>query len=483
MMEVATHPALATARRDAFVLRAPRIGLLERRALLLLGDLLIVNLSLLLVTQFAPRPLWLGMAVAPPPQLIWFAVASVVWLLIAPLLDCYDLSIAGNRFTGPYRAVTAGALALIVYSFVPFVTPAVMQSRLVHGVLVATMLPQLGLWRLGFALIAGQGLAAHRALIVGAGLSGQRMLEALQQFGANAHLPIGFVADSGADLVSPNGKPTVLGSTADLPRLIQVTAADELIVCNDGPMPAEAYRAITAAYESGVRVTTMAQLYESLTGRIPVEHIGDQWMTVLPQAGAAHTSYAIVKRGIDVGGALVGLVVAAAIFIPLSVAILLDSGWPIFFTQERLGRRGRPFRIYKFRTVLPNRGAKPGQSIWERKATQPTRLGALLRKVRLDELPQFWNVLKGDMSLVGPRPLVPEEVEELQRHIPFFRSRLLARPGLTGWAQIKGRYGTQMADELEKLQYDLYYVRHQSVALDLIILLKTIAVVLRLAGR
>src|SRR6266508_5441560 len=164
MMDAATHPALAPVRRSSFVVRAPRIGLLERRALLLLGDLLIVNLSLLLVTQFAPRPIWLGMATAPPPRLVWFLVISAAWLLIAPLWDCYDLSIAGNRFTGPYRAVTAGLLALIVYSLIPFVTPPVMQSRLVHGVLVATTLPLLVLWRLLFALVAGQGLAAHRAL-------------------------------------------------------------------------------------------------------------------------------------------------------------------------------------------------------------------------------------------------------------------------------------------------------------------------------
>jgi len=309
------------------------------------------------------------------------------------------------------------------------------------------------------------------------------MLAALRQFGANAYLPIGFVDDGAIEPAAVNGKPSVLGSTEDLPRLIQATGADELIVCNEGAMSAEAYRAITIAYESGVRVTTMAQLYEDLTGRIPVEHIGDQWITVLPQASAAHASYALVKRGIDLIGALVGLATTAVLFIPIAVAILIDSGWPVLFTQERLGRRGRPFRIYKFRTVLPNGGAKRGQSIWERKATQPTRLGALLRKVRLDELPQFWNVLKGDMSLVGPRPFVPEDIEELQQHIPFFRSRLLVRPGLTGWAQIKGHYGTKMADELEKLQYDLYYVRHQSIALDLVILLKTIAVILRLAGR
>jgi lipopolysaccharide/colanic/teichoic acid biosynthesis glycosyltransferase len=179
----------------------------------------------------------------------------------------------------------------------------------------------------------------------------------------------------------------------------------------------------------------------------------------------------------------VGMLLLGLLALPIALAVKMGSKGPVMFSQERVGRGGRTFRIYKFRTLPVTEGGPRNQTIWERKVTRPTRVGRWLRKLRLDEMPQFWNVVKGDMSLVGPRPFVPDDVEELQRHIPFFRARHLVRPGLTGWAQIRAKYGTTLEDEMAKLQYDLYYIRHQSLAFDLAILIKTIAVLLRLAGR
>lgn len=464
--------------------RAFSLAIAERRALLLFGDVVAVNGALAAVLQFAPRPEWLDAVAREGLGLLqWYAVLTMLWLFCAAVTDSYDPAVAGSRFASPYRVACVTLLVFVVYSFVPFLTPPALKSRLVWTAATGAAIVAVSIWRVAYAVGTGHALLAHRVLIVGAGEAGRLVAEAMAAVGPAAYRVLGFIDDSTEDAGRWAGEVPILGTSMDLHQAIQDTAATEIVVAVNGPLPAEAYRGIAEAYEAGIRVSTMVQVYEGLTGRIPVEHIGDHWLTVLPQETSARTSYAVFKRTVDIAGGLVGLLATAVLFVPISLAIWLDSGRPILFSQARLGLRGRTIRIDKFRTVRPRTDSEAALSIWERKNVAPTRVGRLLRKARLDELPQFWSVLRGDMSLVGPRPFVPEEVQELEKEIPFFRSRLLVRPGLTGWAQVRAGYGTSIDDELEKLQYDLYYVRHQSLALDLIILIKTVAVVLRLAGR
>jgi lipopolysaccharide/colanic/teichoic acid biosynthesis glycosyltransferase len=225
----------------------------------------------------------------------------------------------------------------------------------------------------------------------------------------------------------------------------------------------------------------MDPVYEALTGRVPVEHVGSYWMVSLPRP-APRLTYAVIKRLTDVVLAAIGLVVMAAVFPFVALAIYLDSPGPVFFWQERIGRHGKPFSLVKFRSWTAD-GHGTGRAIRGRYPRRGiTSVGLFLRRTRLDELPQFWNVLKGEMSLIGPRPFVPQEVEALDRQIPFFRARLLVRPGLTGWAQVNHGYSNAMADASVKLQYDLYYLKHQSLYLDLVIVLKTIGVMMLFKG-
>jgi lipopolysaccharide/colanic/teichoic acid biosynthesis glycosyltransferase len=246
-------------------------------------------------------------------------------------------------------------------------------------------------------------------------------------------------------------------------------------------LSADLDRALIAAYEAGIEVRPMAPVYEALTGRVPVEHVGSYWMVSLPRP-APRLTYAIVKRLTDITLSAVGLIVMVGAFPIVALAIFLDSPGPVFFRQERLGRHGKPFSLIKFRTWSTGSDGTDRATAGRYAKRGVTSVGRLLRRTRLDELPQFWNVLKGEMSLIGPRPFVPEEVEDLDRHIPFFRARLLVRPGLTGWAQVNHGYSNAMADASVKLQYDLYYLKHQSLYLDLLIVLKTIGVMLRFKG-
>ncbi len=240
-----------------------------------------------------------------------------------------------------------------------------------------------------------------------------------------------------------------------------------------------------ACREQGFHVTTMQAVYERMLGRVPVEHIGRNISAVLPEddRGPGERLYVLGKRAAD-------LLIAGLTMIPLGLIIplvaLLNLPWnrgPLFYRQVRVGKAGRPFSVIKFRTMVTNAEEETG-AVWAR-AGDPrvTPVGRLLRKARIDELPQVINVLRGEMSIIGPRPERPEFVEMLAREIPFYRARHAVRPGLTGWAQVKYGYGNTVEDARIKLEYDLYYVRQAGFYLDALILLKTLAVVLRLQGK
>jgi exopolysaccharide biosynthesis polyprenyl glycosylphosphotransferase len=214
-------------------------------------------------------------------------------------------------------------------------------------------------------------------------------------------------------------------------------------------------------------------VYESTSGKIPVEHIGDQWYTSLPIEQSVTPFYACWHKVMDLAFGFLGLILLGLISLPLSLMIYLDSPGSIFYSQERIGLRGRPFRIYKFRSMRTD-AEQNGSAQWATKNDpRVTRIGRFLRATHLDELPQVLNILCGDMSLIGPRPERAEFTAKLEKTIPFYSCRLAVKPGLTGWAQVKHHYASTENDTLIKLQYDLYYIKHQSFMLDIFIILQT----------
>jgi lipopolysaccharide/colanic/teichoic acid biosynthesis glycosyltransferase len=246
------------------------------------------------------------------------------------------------------------------------------------------------------------------------------------------------------------------------------------VLANAGHAHTAVFDQLTNLGEAGVEVVQMSTLYEQVTGCIPVRHLGNYWWAVLPRP-TSDTFYWLAKRIMDILLALVGLAILGVLLPLLWPIMRLQTGGSLFFSQARIGRYGRLFSIRKLRT-LPVTSS--GELDWQARkvANHPTPLCARVRAIGLDEVPQLLNVLRGDMSLVGPRPYVPEEVDEFQRQIPFFRSRALVPPGLTGWAQINYGYGLSLDDEVEKLQHDLFYIGHQSTYLDLLILARTVLV-------
>ena len=233
-----------------------------------------------------------------------------------------------------------------------------------------------------------------------------------------------------------------------------------------------------------MQVTPMTRLYEQITGRLPIEHMTERlWSLVLPDEAHSLRAnlYALWKRMVDIILSVIGLSLFAVLAPLLALVIVADSRGPVFYTQIRLGLGGKPFRIVKLRSMVVD--AEDGVAQWaQTNDARITRVGKFLRRSRIDEVPQLINVLRGEMSIIGPRPERPEFVETLAREIPYYRARLAVKPGLTGWAQVCYRYGNTQEDALRKLQYDLYYIRRQSPLLDLMITLKTIGTMVTFAG-
>jgi lipopolysaccharide/colanic/teichoic acid biosynthesis glycosyltransferase len=241
------------------------------------------------------------------------------------------------------------------------------------------------------------------------------------------------------------------------------------------------FRSLLACYDMGVPVRSLSDLYEELTGRMLLDQIGHSWLLSLPMRSETSRLYGAFKRGLDIVAACVGLLLMALVLPVAWIAVKLVDRGPVFYRQERLGKYGRPFTILKLRTMRMERRAVQRQTGADDERI--TRTGRVLRKLHLDELPQAWNILKGEMSIVGPRPEQPEYVAMLQESIDFYNTRLSVRPGLTGWAQVNIGYGEGVKGAREKLSYDLYYIKRQTPTLDVLILARTLFAVLSLNGR
>lgn len=432
------------------------------RWLLILGDLLWVNVSAVIALWLGlQRSTWWLAVLAWDSFTAWFLFLSAIWFVCAQVMDLYDLRVSGI----PARAVRAtlgvvpGTLAVYLVVYFIAAPQSLPRHLIVFWAISAALL--LSLWRGLFALALGTGPLARRIAVIGGGASAQALLLAIRE---NAVRYYDVVA-----ILDPATRAFEGAARHDL---------DEVIVGVEEDLTVEWLAALVSWREQGVQIANMAAVYEELTGRVPVEHVGKNWSVLLPlEQDATRGLNGVLKRASDVVLSLCALALAAP-FLPLIAWLIrLDARGPILLRQPRVGKNGRAFTLYKFRTMISD-AEPPGVALWaEEDDPRVTRTGKILRRLKLDEVPQFWNVLRGEMSLVGPRPERPEIVENLQREIPFYRLRHVVRPGITGWAAVRFPYGRSVNDALVKLQYDLYYLKHQSFTLDALILVKTLGAI------
>jgi len=257
-----------------------------------------------------------------------------------------------------------------------------------------------------------------------------------------------------------------------------------LIVAISGEMNGRMFQALLDAQELGTEIIRMPVAYEEMLGRIPIRWLEADWiLTSFVDRTRSSGFYELFKRTLDLIGGLIGVGFLVVLFPFIALIVLIDDGRPIFYYQTRSGRGGQAYRIYKFRTMCRDAEAD-GQVLGAREGDQRvTRSGLFMRKTHLDELPQFLNVLRGEMSMVGPRAERPELIEQYQQKVPFYRARLLVKPGITGWAQVNFGYAATVDETITKLEYDLFYIEHRSLLLDLVILLRTPSTMFGFRGR
>jgi len=388
--------------------------------------------------------------------------------------DLYDLTIvASSRELAVRLLQAAGAAAIVLAAAWVFVPSLILDARTfvtALGVFVCAVLS----WRIAFNYLAHDPHLEERVLILGTGSTAHmlaRQMGVQQDF---AYRLVGFIEDGEADQTVRRND--ILGGVGDLKTIVDKRHVDRIVVAlsdRRGRMPVEE---LLHAKMSGVRVEDVTTTYERLTGKILIDDLKPSWL-VFSDGFRASRFTRFVKRMLDLALSIIGLILAAPLMAATVVAIKLDSTGPVLYTQERVGENGRVFTVFKFRSMRAD--AERGTPVWARdKDDRITRVGRVIRLTRVDELPQLWNVMRGDMSFVGPRPERPFFVEQLARDVPFYMQRLAVKPGVTGWAQVKYRYGSTFEDAMEKLRYDLYYVKHLSIFFDLTIVLDTVKVVL-----
>jgi exopolysaccharide biosynthesis polyprenyl glycosylphosphotransferase len=459
-----------------------RLGPSERRLILIIGDLMAASAATFLALYYWAQFDWLGFS----PTFVrsradWFILMPVGWLIL--MINNYDVIRAGSWRETLRGVALSGAGGIVVYLLAYFTSqPGSLPRRGVLYFLIMVVLFTL-FWRWIYQRVFTAPGFMRRTLIIGAGESGQTLLRVINAIRTPPFRIVGLIDDDPEKLGRTYEGHPVLGSNEDLIELVQKEEISDLIIAILGPMNGQMFQAILDAQERGAAITRMPVSYEELLGRLPINHLESDWL-VRSFVDEVRVSpiYSLSKRVLDIAGGLVGVLCLCLIFPWIALAIAVESGRPVIYIQERLGQGGRPFGVVKFRTMHQDAEAD-GEAHWaEEGDPRTTRIGRLLRKTHLDEFPQFLNVLRGEMSLVGPRPERPELVENLQREIPFYRARLLTKPGITGWAQVNYGKGASVQGSAEKLEFDLYYIKHRNILLDLWVVLRTAGSMFGLRG-
>jgi len=412
----------------------------------------------------------------------WFYLLPIIWILL--LVELYEPHLASSGRKTTRGIAIAAFVGLAAYSVVFILQQETNLPRVGVGAFLFFASFLTLAWRMIFIRMYRSTGQRRRILLIGAGKAGQTLAELYHTLDTRSFNIIGFIDDDIQKMGTSFFGFSVMGTCAHLLDLIDLHHISDIVIAINGEIHGATFQTILDAQEKGVEVTRMPILYEEMTGRVPIQHLESDWI-IRSFVDGLHVSgfYDLFKRLLDILGALVGLLLFALSFPFLALAVLIDSGLPIFYSQDRLGRGGFIFKIYKYRSMHQSVDSKAEVRAALENDPRVTRVGRFLRKTRLDELPQFWNVLRGEMSLVGPRAEQPDLVAGYQKQIPFYRARLLVKPGLTGWAQINYGYVASVAETVVKIEYDLYYIKHRTLPMDFQIILRTIGTVLRRTGR
>jgi sugar transferase (PEP-CTERM system associated) len=389
--------------------------------------------------------------------------------------DLYDLRAALHGSKLFLQVLQSLAAAAVVLAVVFYLMPSMVLGR---GVLLLSMGCIVGViscWRLFFQWLLTMRRLTMKVLIVGTGEEARRVARELLDRRSLGYEIKGFIDDDPTKLGVSIVNPKVIGNSEQLSEIVEREQIDKIVIAlpdRRGKLPLQA---LLTCKLYGVEVEEGTTFYERLSGRVMLENLRPSWM-IFSRGFSISPLRKLLKRCLDMLLATVGLVVTLPLTPIIAILIKLDSQGPVFFTQRRVGQHGILFTLIKFRSMRADAEVATGPVYADENDRRITRVGRLLRTTRLDELPQLFNVLKGDMSFVGPRPERPFFVKQLEKEIAYFSQRLSVKPGITGWAQVNYHYGATSEDAAEKLQFDLYYIKNMSLFLDLFIILRTLKI-------
>jgi len=448
------------------------------KIVLLLGDIILIIFSIYLCLGIRTKVL--DQIYVDAYSMPFFAgasiISSLIYILIFYITDIYNFE---GKFVS-IKFMIRLAIAIIIANSIVVAGVYVLglwgYSRIVILTNSFLVFSFMFLWRFLYEKIFQSNNVPHRILIIGAGYTGMALYNVIK---TNKDFKIvGYLDDDKKKRGTTIGPSPVLGTTNLLSSIVKEKSVDQVVVAITHRMTTELFRMIMVEKFSGVEVLDMPAFYENITDKIPIYHISDRWLGDSDFSGIRKNIYNTnIKKVLDKIIAFFGVVLSFPLMLVAIIAIKIDSKGSVFFKQERVGENTKIFTAFKLRTMDCG---KEDERVFAgyKKDPRVTKVGKIIRFFRIDEIPQLWNVMRGEMSIIGPRLLIKEEVQEFSEKVPYFYLRHSVRPGITGWAQVHYKHGKKIEDATEKLQYDLFYIKNLSPVLDLHILLKTVKVVL-----
>jgi exopolysaccharide biosynthesis polyprenyl glycosylphosphotransferase len=414
----------------------------------------------------------------------WTLILSVYILFFGSVFEMYNLQVASNQFQITKSIVLVSSTTVLFYLLTPLITPALPENRLQILLFYASVLLSLFFWRMIYVKFFASTRFGKKVILICDKEELEELVNGLQS--VDPHYKIeGYI---NSDIQNSKGFEYNFVSHIDLKNIekfIDEKNISEIVIASQKTevITVQLYNKLIRLLEKGLVIREYTQVYESITQRIPVQYVARDFYKYFPFSRSNHNQlYLILIRFFEIIFSILGLFCGLLIFPFVLLGNVIGNQGSIFYTQERVGKNGKVFNIYKLRSMIIN-AEKAGAVFATANDSRITPFGKFLRKSRLDEVPQFINVLKGDMSVIGPRPERPVFVKEIAEIMPFYETRHVIKPGLTGWAQVNYSYGETIEDSLIKLQYDLYYIKHRSIFLDLNIIVKTISTVLFYKGQ
>jgi sugar transferase (PEP-CTERM system associated) len=439
-----------------------------RTLVLLAGEALIVWVSFVLGTMLRSQDSWLVLNVQGG-YVKMLAITGVV-LLVSYWLDLYDSSSLDKNWEQGIRILVLMGFVALLLSAVGFMFPNFMPGNdsALFGLII--LIFTLSCWRGAYCWMVKQPFLRERVYILGTGERAERLMNGLRQRSTLGIEVVGWTGDIEGELT----RESVASHLLSLARGEGVHRVIVAMPDRRGTLPVEELLDLRLG---GVKVEEATSWLERISGRIEVEQLYPSWL-IFAEGFRFTTFFRLVRRLLNFSVALIGVLLSLPLLPFIVLTVKLGSPGPALYRQQRVGRRGKVFFCYKFRTMRQDAEADTGATWAADDDPRITRVGKFLRVSRLDEIPQLWCVLKGDMHFVGPRPERPEFVQWLSKEIPYYGVRHVVRPGITGWAQVQYKYGNSQEDAREKLQYDLFYIKNASIGLDALIIFQTIKIVL-----